>query len=413
MRVVQINSALNTTSTGRITEAIGKSVLADGHESYVACKRVGPNGSSSEIIPVGNKLDVYMHGLKTRLLDRHGFGSRKATLELVGRVREIDPDVIGLHNLHGYYLNVEVLFTYLKEVQKPLVWTFHDCWPFTGHCSYFDRVDCTKWKSECRSCPMTRYYPASYGLDQSNRNFHQKKELFTGLDNMTIVTPSYWLKGLVNESFLKEYPVEVIHNGIDLETFSPGTHHLPDAIRNIDKKIILGVASVWDDRKGLSDFIKLSEMVSDDYQIVLVGLNEKQLSNLPKRVMAIAKTENVHELASIYSAAEVFVNPTYSDNFPTTNLEALACGTPVVTYDTGGSPEAVSRETGKIVPKPQVEALLDEILEVDTWDKESVKKNCRNRAEALFDKNQRFKDYLNLFKKIDEKNYKYHIKMST
>jgi glycosyltransferase involved in cell wall biosynthesis len=400
MKLLQINSTLNTTSTGRIAEEIGLRAIERGYESYAACYRLGDGGSSSNVLEIGSSIDRYLHGIKTRMIDRHGFGSKRATLELVEEIRAINPDVIGLHNLHGYYLNIEVLFNYLKEAQKPVIWTFHDCWPFTGHCSYFDRFSCEKWKKECHDCPMTTYYPASYGLDQSNRNFHDKKQLFTGLDNLTIVTPSHWLKGLVKESFLKEYPVEVIHNGIDLDVFKPGTDDLPEPVRKINEKMILGVASIWDDRKGLKDFLKLSELIPDEYKIVLVGLDEKQLKQLPENILGMARTENVQQLASIYSAAEAFVNPTWSDNFPTTNIEALACGTPVITYDTGGSPEAADRNTGFVIKQGDLNGIVQSLKAISEMNRESNIEMCRNRAVEHYNKEHRFRDYVELYSEM-------------
>jgi len=400
MKLLQINTTINTTSTGRITEEIGQKAIGNGYESYVAYRKQGPAGSSSSLVKVGNELDRYLHGVKSRVLDMHGFGSKKATKHLIDKIREINPDIIGLHNLHGYYLNVEILFEYLKEVQKPVVWTFHDCWPFTGHCVYFDRVGCEKWKTECHSCPQKTKYPASYGLDNSRNNFHKKRELFTGLERLTIVTPSHWLKGLVKRSFLKEYPVRVIHNGIDLDVFKPGVEHLPEKLRGAGKKMILGVASVWDERKGLADFKKLAPMLNGEYQIVLVGLDKKQVRQLPDNIVGITRTENVQQLASLYSAAEVFVNPTWSDNFPTTNIEALACGTPVITYRTGGSPEAVDEMTGLVVEQGNLEALADAIGTISGYGKKSYSEECRKRAAGHFNKEERFQDYINLYKSI-------------
>jgi len=400
MKLLQINTSLNTTSTGRITEEIGLSAMDHGLESYAAYSNIGPGGSRSQTVKIGSELDRYLHGVKTRVLDRHGFGSKRATNELVEKIREINPDVIGMHNLHGYYLNVEVLFHYLKEVQKPVVWTFHDCWPFTGHCAYYDRVDCQKWKTECYSCPQKKRYPASYGLDNSRKNFRQKRKLFTGLENLTIVTPSRWLKNEVELSFLQEYPVKVIHNGIDLDTFQPGTDHLPDAVKNIKKKIVLGVASVWDDRKGLQDFHKLAPMLGDEYRIVLVGLNNEQAEELPEGITGLTRTENIMQLASLYSAAEAFVNPTWSDNFPTTNIEALACGTPVITYNTGGSPEAVNDSTGFVIDQGDLKGITRSLQKLSEKGRESYRPKCRQRAVDHYNKEDRFQDYVDLYKEI-------------
>lgn len=402
MKLLQINTTLNTTSTGRITEEIGIKAMEYGYDSYAAFRKLGPAGSKSKKIKIGNEFDRYIHGLNTRVFDRHGFSSQNATKKLVKQIKQVDPDVIGLHNLHGYYLNVEILFQYLKKVQKPVVWTFHDCWPFTGHCVYFDRVGCEKWKKQCYSCPQKKKYPASYLVDNSKNNFSKKRELFTGLENLTIITPSGWLKDLVKKSFLKEYPVRVIHNGIDLKVFKPRTDQLPAELNNLEAKIILGVASVWDERKGLKDFLKLADSLDKKYKIVLVGLNRKQIAKLPDNILGIERTENVEQLSSLYSKADVFVNPTWSDNFPTTNIESLACGTPVVTYRTGGSPEAIDSETGIVINQGDVQQLTKAIQNICSKGKKSYQYKCRKRATELFDKEKRYYDYVNLYRYITE-----------
>lgn len=401
MKVLQINTSVNTGSTGRITEEIGQTLQNHGHESHIACKRMGQNGSSSPIITIGGTLDVYMHGLKTRIWDRHGFGSKKATRDLIQEIKTIDPDVVGLHNLHGYYLNVDVLFNYLKQVQKPVIWTFHDCWPFTGHCSYFDYVGCEKWKTECHNCPLSDKYPASWFVDNSRENFHQKKELFNGIKNLTIVTPSHWLKKLVEQSFLSDYPVEVIHNGIDLNQFKQvNADNIRSKYNLSDKAVLLGVASVWDRRKGLKYFIELSKKLDDRFRIILVGLSKNKIKALPKNIIGIPRTENIDELVAFYNAADIFVNPTLVDNFPTTNLEALACGTPVVTFDTGGSPEAIDEESGFVVDKKDIDQLCEVILQLKNNSKNRLHQNCRNRAVQHFNKDDRYMDYVNLYHKV-------------
>ena len=400
MKLLQVNTVLNSGSTGRITEELGSVARKAGFETYAGYGVIGSSGTAQNGMQIGSKFDRYLHGLETRLMDRHGLGSRRATREFVRKLEEINPDIIGLHNLHGYYLNVEILFTYLKKVQKPVVWTFHDCWPFTGHCVYFDRVGCEKWKTECHHCPQKKRYPSSYGLDRSRKNFYQKRELFNSLNNLTIVTPSHWLKNLVKKSFLADYPVEVIHNGIELEVFKPGNEHLPESVKTVDKKIVLGVASTWDDRKGLGEFKKLAKILDESYQIVLVGLSREQLQKLPDTLIGIERTENVQQLASLYSVAEVFANPTLSDNFPTTNIEALACGTPVVTYNTGGSPEAIDEETGLVVKQRDVEGLKMAIEEISEKEQSYYQQKCRLRALDHFNKEDRFRDYLSLYERM-------------
>ena len=400
MKIVQINTSVNTGSTGRIAEQIGYKAIENGYSSTIAYGISGKGKSRSSLINIGSKSDRLLHGLKTRLFDLHGFGSKKATLRLIKELEELNPDVIGMHNLHGYYLNVEMLFDYLKKVQKPVVWTFHDCWPFTGHCTYFDSVGCTKWIDGCFNCPKTRYYPASYGFDNSKWNYKKKMELFNGVDNLMIVTPSHWLADLVKQSFLKKYPVNVIHNGVDTEVFKPATGELPSGIEFDGRKVVLGVASVWDERKGLEDFIELNKRLDDEYQMILVGLNKKQLSNLPSGITGIYRTENVHQLAALYGAANIFVNPTWQDNFPTTNIEALACGTPVITYNTGGSPEAVDESTGFVVQKGDLDGIVQSLKEVSEKSREKYREQCRKRAVANYNKEDRFQDYIELYESM-------------
>jgi len=400
MKILQINTAVNSGSTGRIAEDIGLAAMSAGYHSFIAAGFTN-RPSQSEVISIGSGWDKKIHGLKTRLFDRHGFGSANATRALVKQMAEINPGVIHIHNIHGYYINIKILFNYLKKVQKPVVWTFHDCWPFTGHCSYFDRYSCVKWQTGCFACPNKKGYPASWGLDNSKKNYHDKKRIFNGMENLHIVTPSRWLAEHVKNSFLSAYPVHVFHNGINIETFKPVATE--DVVRKYslpDKRIILGIASTWDRRKGLDDFISISKIISNGEQIVLVGLSEKQREGLPPNITGISRTENIQELAALYSAASVFVNPTYVDNFPTTNIESLACGTPVITYNTGGSPEAIDGQTGCVVEKGDIKGLAAAIKKVMEKGKAHYSPLCRARAVKLFNKEDRYSDYLKLYEKI-------------
>ncbi|MGO4928329.1 glycosyltransferase family 4 protein [Fundicoccus sp. Sow4_F4] len=399
MKVLQINSVCGIGSTGRIATDIHNILIEQGHESYIAYGRDLPKNCDNAI-KIGTKIDNYTHVAKTRVLDKHGFGSKQATIEFIGKVKELDPDIIHLHNIHGYYMNVEILFNYLKEANKPVVWTLHDCWSFTGHCAYFDYVGCDKWKTGCDSCPEKKAYPSSLIFDNSKNNYINKKEIFTGVKNLTIVTPSQWLANLVQESFLNEYPVKVINNGIDLNTFRPNTGDFRNKFNLNGKFIILGVASVWDRRKGLKYFVELADMVSEDEVIVLVGLSEKQINQIPENIIGITRTNNVEELVDLYSSADVFVNPTLEDNFPTTNLEALACGTPVITFDTGGSPESVNIDTGYIVLTETSDDIYSHIIKIKSNTKYNYRKNCSFRAKNKYDKIQKFIKYIELYKMI-------------
>ena len=394
MKLLLLNATANTGSTGRIAEEIGLLAQQSGSEVRFAYGRQAVN-SRLPHIKIGGKWNVRWHGVVSRLFDAHGFGSRNATKALIKELEVWKPDIVNIHNLHGYYIHVGILFEYLKRVQIPVVWTFHDCWPFTGHCSYFDRYNCRKWETECHHCPNRKGYPESWFLDRSKSNFHRKSQLFNGLENLTIVTPSAWLAQHVSRSFLKGYPVKVINNGVDLKVFQPQINPEIFAKYSIESKpFVLGVASIWDKRKGLDDFIALSRSLASDIQIVLVGLSTQQAAQLPKGIVAIARTESQAELAALYSAASVFVNPTYVDNFPTTNIEALACGTPVITYRTGGSPEAVYENTGLVVEKGDVEGLKEAIERVVALGKDCYRDKCRERAVRLYNKEERYRDYL-------------------
>ena len=342
MKILMINSVCGIRSTGRICTDIAAELVAQGHEVKIAYGRENvPEQFKKYAVRIGNDLDVKLHGIIARLFDKAGYGSKNVTEKFIKQIKDYDPDIIHLHNIHGYYINIEVLFNYLKNCGKPVVWTLHDCWAFTGHCAYFDFVGCEKWKTGCYRCLQKKSYPSSILVDRSEKNYLQKKQLFATLSNMTVVTPSEWLAGLVKKSYLGKYNIRVINNGIDTEVFKPTMGNFRQKHNIGSKKIILGVAGVWDKRKGLEDFYKLSSILDDSFQIVIVGLNEKQINALPKNILGISRTESVNELAELYSVAEVFVNPTYEDNYPTVNLEAQACGTPVITYDTGGSPESV------------------------------------------------------------------------
>lgn len=341
MKILQINTVCGKGSTGRICIDIAQELERQGHECKIAYGRDSvPEQYQKYAVRIGSEFGLRMNALKARLFDNEGFNAKRATKKLIQTIETYNPDIIHLHNLHGYYLNIEILFNYLKTCGKKIVWTLHDCWSFTGHCTYFDMVKCDKWKTGCQKCPQRKRYPASKCWDASKKNFTKKKKLFCGIEDFTIVTPSIWLANLVKQSYLSEYQVQVINNGINTGIFKPTTGDILDKYHVENKKIILGVASGWGKRKGLGAFEMLSGLLPQDYQIVLVGLSKKQITRLPKNIIGIERTNKPQELAMLYSAAEVFVNPTLEDNYPTTNLEAIACGTPVITYNTGGSPES-------------------------------------------------------------------------
>lgn len=339
MKVVQI-STFSYKAAGNIMMNLHRAMMKNGIDSYVVWGR-GRKAENDHEYFMDDSWGVKLHGVYTRITDKTGFASTLSTRKLLNWLDEIEPDIIHLHCIHGYFINISLLFTYIKEKNIKVIWTQHDCWAFTGHCAYFDACGCEKWKTGCHDCEQLTTYPASRLMDNSKWNWKTKKELFTGA-NVTVVTPCEWLSELVKISFLREYPIRVIYNGIDTNVFKPTKSYFKKKNEIEAKKMILGVASEWTERKGLRDFIELDEMLDKkEYVIVLVGVSKKQVENLPKDIIALNRTNNIKELVEIYSAADVYFNPTYEDNFPTTNLEATACGTPVITYDTGGSPESV------------------------------------------------------------------------
>ena len=400
-KLLQINSVINSGSTGRIVEEIGKTAIRAGWDSYIAYGR-NERPSDSKTIKIGNACDIRIHGLQTRLFDKHGLGSKESTNNLLIQIETIKPDIIHLHNIHGYYINYEILFRYLNKTSVPVVWTLHDCWSITGHCSHFTFVDCQKWKNKCYSCPQVNEYPASLLIDRSEKNFKLKKELFTSLSNLTLVPVSSWLGDIIEKSFMKNYPVKIINNGINIEVFKPVNRQTIESKFPLEEKIILlGVASIWSNKKGFSDFIELSRILDEDrYQIVLIGLTKKQIKQLPKHIIGIERTESIQELAELYSISDIYLNPTYEDTFPTTNLEALACGTPVITYNTGGSPEALDDSTGIVINKGDINGLIKAINEIESKGKEFYSTACVNRANRLYRKNDRFNEYIELYEKL-------------
>lgn len=362
MRILMINSVCGIRSTGRICTDLAQEFDKAGHEVKIAYGREDvPAKYEKYAIRIGTDFDVKCSAIHTRLTDKHGFFNRRATGKFLEWAEEYNPDLLWLHNLHGYYINVELLFEWIKSRPDMQVkWTLHDCWAFTGHCSHFTMAKCEQWKDHCTHCPQSRRYPASYA-DNCENNFKRKKAAFCGVKNMTLITPSQWLADLVKESYLGEYPVEVRYNTIDTTVFKPTPSDFRERYAVQNKKIVLGVASAWDERKGLTDFYKLAEMLDDHYVIVLVGLTKKQMQTLPPNIIGITKTNSPKELAEIYTAADVFVNPTYEDNYPTVNLEAQACGTPVVTYNTGGAPETINT-SNSIVLEKAVENIFEAVV---------------------------------------------------
>lgn len=397
LKVLQINSVCGVGSTGKIAADLADVLRQNGHDCLIAYGR-GQAPQHLPAVKIGSEWNVRLHGMYSRLTDRHGFWSRSAARRLVQIAREYQPDLIHLHNLHGYYLHLPTLFAYLKASGKPVVWTLHDCWSFTGHCAYFSYANCQKWRQPegCFACPQRAAYPKSLLVDNSKKNFRDKRQLFTSLENVTLITPSQWLAETVRQSFLGAYPVQVIPNGIDLSVFQPAEGNFRQRYGLTQKKILLGVANVWEPRKGLRDFLQLARMVDTETVIVLVGVSRQQLAQLPANILGIERTENARQLAEIYTAADVYLNPSVEETMGLTTVEALACGTPVAVYDATAVPEVVDETCGRVVPAGDVEALyrasMDCMARVD-------RQACIQRARQ-YEKHTQYLKYIDLYQSL-------------
>lgn len=405
-KLLQINPVLRvSTSTGRIMQEIGELAMRNGWESYIAYSRGrdGIKSCTSKLVPVGNKWSVAWHGVKTRLLDAHGLASSKATQQFIKRIEQIKPDVIHIHNIHGYFLNYRILFDYLSKCDIPVIWTVHDCWLYTGHCYYYSYIQCNRWQTGCHDCPQRREFPASLWHDRSEKNYEDKRKAFTSMpkDRLIIVPVSKWIKSEMQQSFFRGYDFRVIHNGINTEVFRVYDSQETRKKYGLgNKHVLLGVASIWSKEKGLDDFIQMAGLLHENEVIVLVGIKPEEKKKLPVGIVGIARTENIQQLAALYAAADAFINPTWQDNYPTVNMEAIACGTPVVTYRTGGSVEAVTEETGFVVEQGDVRGLLEAARRVEQQGKAYYQHRCREYALAHFKKEDRYADYIRLYDEL-------------
>lgn len=403
MKIFQINLTSGHGSTGRIVKDLASVISSNNGEVFVGYGFFQDNSLNSyKTVKSKSVLGVKLSLMRTRVTGYHGYTNRHKTEILTEKIREFEPDVIHLHNIHGGFINIETLFNFLSKYKKPIIWTLHDCWTFTGHCAYFSYIGCEKWKTGCEKCPQLKSYPKSYFFDRSKYQWNSRKDLFTneGLD-ITLVTPSNWLSSIVKESYMSKYPVHVINNGIDLDTFKPirPNNYVKNPIFD-NKKIVLAVASSWSERKGLRFINEVAELLSNDYQLIVVGVTTKQKNELNPKIYGIERTNNVSELVEYYNIANVFINPTLEDNFPTTNIEALACGTPVISFNTGGSIEAIDNSTGIILKENNEVELFNAIVKVCENDKNHYREKCRERAIALYNKNDRYQEYFDLYKTL-------------
>lgn len=397
MKILFLN-AIPYGSTGKIVDGISDVAKKEGHTTltYLSWTKKYRKSDRDDVI-VGSFFGKLSHIIRGRLTGKNGLYSKRDTKRLLKVLDSYKPDVINLHILHCWCINLPMLFDYIKRNNIKVVWTFHDCWAFTGQCPHFIMAGCDKWKTGCYECPQYKEYPMAY-VDKTEKMYKLKKEWFTGVNDMTIVTPSLWLADLVKESFLKEYSTKVINNGIDLNIFKPTVGDFKEKYSLDGKKIVLGVAFDWGKRKGLDVFLELAKRLPNDYQIVLVGTNDEIDKTLPQNIISIHRTQSQRELAEIYSASDVFVNATREDTFPTVNMEAIACGAPIVTFKTGGSPEIIDSSCGVVVDVNDIDAMEREIIRV-CKEQPYTREDILERAKK-YDKNDKFNEYVKLFKEL-------------
>ena len=394
MKVLFVNLVYGVGSTGKIIADIMNLLKKYGND-VKALYGTGSVSENKDAVKISGDFGYYFHNLMSRFTDHAGLYSWRATRKLIHEIQDFRPDIIHLHTLHGFYVNYEMLFRFLKKANIPVVWTLHDCWTFTGHCTHFSQAKCMQWQTECRDCILLHRYPQCYFKGDVKRNYLRKKNAFTGVKNLVITTPSQWLADQVGQSFLQNYPTFVIPNGIDRTIFHPQSSSLREKYHLEDKKIVLGVANAWNARKGLSDMLALANRLGLDYQVVLIGLTEKQLPDIPPNVLGLLRTTNQTELAQWYSVADVFVNPTYEETFGLTTVEAQACGTPVVVYETDGCPETIAPGNGLLVTQGDMQALENAVRDVadGRW-------YANPQKIAQFDKNSVYQKYIKLYNNI-------------
>lgn len=394
MRVLFVNLVYGVGSTGKIIADIAD-LLRKGGSDVRILYGAGADSSDADARRTAGRLEYYAHNALSRLTDHAGLYSRAATRRMIREIKTFQPDLIHLHTLHGFYVNYEMLFRFLKGAGIPVVWTLHDCWPFTGHCTHFSQIKCTQWQTECQDCRLLRRYPHCYGKGDVRRNFRRKKDAFTGVKNLVITTPSQWLAGQVALSFLRDYPRMVIPNGIDRTVFRPQASDLRKSYRLEDKKIVLGVASTWSAQKGLPDLLALADRLGADYQVVLIGLTAQQLPHVPPNVLGLPRTANQTELAQWYTVADVFVNPTYEDTFPTVDMEAQSCGAPAAVYETDGCPETLVTGNSVLTAQGDLDGLEHAVRDV-------VRRGVRVAPceTERFDKERTYGEYIRLYERM-------------
>lgn len=403
--IVQINS-FDSGSTGNIAKQINQEVEKQGLTTYFLFGRFWRKKRKllSNEIKVGDYISCFFHLLIGRFFDKVGVGSFFATKKIISILKKLNPDIVHLHNIHGYYLNYPLFFQYLKSANISVVWTLHDCWALTGHCVHFESCGCERWKSKCYNCPQRKEYPKSFFLDNSKSNYTLKRKYFSSLgEKLTLVPVSHWLEGVLKESFLREAQICTIYNGVDLSIFKPKGEsciEFRSKYKIGNKFLAVACASPWTQKKGLLEYVGLSHILEDNFVLVLVGLSQEQINTLPGNIIGLLKTNNVEELVEIYSTADVVLNLSYEETLGMTSIEGMACGTPSIVYNCTASPELIGDKTGYIVQKGDLKGVKQKMNEIMKNGKSYYSLSCRKRTEQMFNKFTQYKEYIHLYRSI-------------
>lgn len=402
MKVLQINGVAKSGSTGKIVSGIATALRDRGHVALVAYSGNKENVADSHYYKIGSRMHTKWHQLLAYAFGDAGFHSSSETKKLIRYIKKEKPDLIHLHNIYSFYLNVDMLLSYLAESNIPVVWTVHDCWALTGKCTHFIFTGCQKWQQECRACPLKRDYPASLLLDRTTDLYRRKKKLYAGLaGKMTMVCVSNWVKSIVDQSLLKDFPNTVIYNGVDPQVFHPvQTQELRKAYDLEQKFVVLGVSNGWGKNKGFQDFLELAKLVDESVQIVLIGLSPEQIAMLPDNILGLPKTRDARELNLWYNAADVFVSFSKAETMGMVVAEAMSCGTPAVVMPTTASPELVDDATGFVNESATPAECCRHVRHIQQLGKQHYAENCIIRADALFSNEKNYAKYVDLYEKI-------------
>lgn len=401
MRVLQINSIYNYYSTGRSIKEMHDYFINNNIESYIAASE--HISSSNFFYHIGTNFDEKFHALMSRITGLQGYYSICSTKKLITYIKKINPDIVLLHNLHANYINFTLLLNYLSDNGIATIIILHDCWFYTGKCCHYIDLKCNKWINGCYNCPAKHKYNNSYFFDFSRKMYKDKKRLFSKFNNLGVVGVSKWVTNDARKSLLKNAKyIETIYNWINIDLFIPhDTDKLRSELKLENKFIILGISTIWNEAKGIKIFYELSKILSDEYQIVLVG-NITEEKYRTDKIRYLGVISDVNKLADLYAMADVFVNPSIMETFGKTTAEALCSGTPVIAYNSTANPELVGKDgkCGYLLDINDSTLYMKKIIIIREEGKEKYSYEARKRAEKLFSYEINMKKYVSLFEKM-------------